>query len=67
MKKYLLLILSLFCVLPLACSRSTGYTLTEQTFFLVMTNIQYYPEQYIGQKIEYDCFSYELTDIDGKK
>lgn len=62
-----LLILSLFCVLPLACSRSTGYTLTEQTFFLVMTNIQYYPEQYIGQKNEYDCFSYELTDIDGKK
>ena len=30
-----------------------------------MTNMQYYPEQYLDSKIEYDCFTYELTDVDG--
>ena len=42
-----------------------SWVLDEETFFLVMTNMQYYPEQYLGAKIEYDCFTYALEDVDG--
>ena len=66
MKKFfffsLLALLLLF--LP-ACAAKDLYVLNESSFFLVMTNMQYYPEQYIGSTIEYDCFTYELTDIHG--
>lgn len=48
-------------------SKNKGYNLNEQTFFLVMTNIQYYPEQYINKDIEFDCFTYLLTDIDSNE
>lgn len=65
MKKLLKVLLLVLCVLSAACSTKSGYVLTEDTFFLVMTNMQYFPEQYLGEKIELDCFSYELTDIDG--
>ena len=64
MKKLSALLLLIICSLLSACSQN--YTLNEETFFLVMTNMQYFPEQYLGKKIEFDCFSYELTDIDGK-
>ena len=53
----------LFCS---ACGKQKEYILTETTFFLVMTNMQYYPEQYTDCDIEYDCFTYELTDVEGK-
>ena len=68
MKKRLVCFLALCLFLTFsfcACSRDKNYVLTEKTFFLVMTNMQYYPEQYVGKSIEYDCFTYDLTDIDG--
>ncbi|MBO4594281.1 MAG: hypothetical protein J5697_01095 [Clostridia bacterium] len=40
------------------------YILNEKTFFKVMTNIQYYPEQYLGKNVEFDCFTYSLTDVE---
>lgn len=46
-------------------NQNERYVLTEQTFFLVMTNMQYYPEQYLGCDVEYDCFTYKLTDVNG--
>lgn len=49
-----------------ACGGENGYVLTEETFFLVMTNAQYYSEQYVGKNFEYDCFIYDLTDVNGK-
>ena len=56
------------CIATLcACSGDNEYVLNEQTFFLVMTNIQYYPDQYLDKSIEYDCFTYELTDVNGQK
>lgn len=42
------------------------YDMNEKTFFLVMTNIQYYPEQYIGKEISFDSFTYKLTSIQGE-
>ncbi len=66
MKKFvaiLLLILLLSCACIGGCSQNNSYVLTEKTFFLVMTNMQYYPEQYIGKDIEYDCFTYALIDV----
>lgn len=48
------------------CGKQTEYILNETSFFLVMTNMQYYPEQYDGATIEYDCFTYSLTDINGE-
>ena len=53
------LVILFFC----ACQ----YNLTEDTFFLTMTNMQYYPQQYVGADISFDAFTYELTDINGEK
>ena len=44
--------------------KTKEWVLDEETFFLVMTNMQYYPEQYLGANIEFDCFTYELRDVD---
>lgn len=66
-KKLYLSILFLTVLLLIGCGENKSYKLNEQTFFLVMTNIQYYPEQYIDKDIEYDCFTYLLTDIEGKE
>ncbi|MBQ7164972.1 MAG: hypothetical protein IJR61_06550 [Clostridia bacterium] len=46
---------------------SKNYVLTEKNFFLVMTNAQYYPEQYLGKDMSFDCFTYRFTDVDGKE
>lgn len=40
-----------------------NYSLTETTFFLVMSNMLYYPEQYLGSSIDLDCFVYEIEDV----
>lgn len=67
MKKNIAIIalLTAFLVTVGACGKKNEYVLNEGTFFLVMTNMQYYPEQYEGAKIEFDCFTYDITDIDG--
>lgn len=67
----LLLSLAMCFLLLTACGAQDGgakkdYVLNEDTFFLVMTNMQYYPEQYVGSNIEYDCFTYELQDVNGQ-
>lgn len=49
------------------CSGSKSYTLNETTFFITMTNIQYYPEEYINKDITFDCFTYELESTDGNQ
>ena len=60
-----LLALTLF--FAAACQTDKSYVLSEDTFFLVMTNMLYYPEQYVGADIEYDCFTYEIEDVKGEK
>lgn len=60
---FLLIILFLFSLV--SCSEKKDYKLNEDTFFLVMTNMQYYPEQYLNTNIEFDCFIYDLTDVEG--
>lgn len=67
MKRMLSLLLALLTFLFVGCTQTNGYVLNESTFFLVMTNIQYYPEQYANADIEYDCFTYELIDTDGQR
>ena len=57
-------LLLLVCFTFAACGPK-DYVLNENTFFLVMTNIQYYPEQYLQSNLEFDCFIYELTDVNG--
>ena len=59
----LLLVVSL--IFP-ACS-SKDYSLSESNIFLVLTNMWYYPTQYIGSTIECDLFTYEITSVDGEK
>lgn len=70
MRRFLALVLmiGMACVLLTGCqsSKAQDYVLNEDTFFLVMTNMQYYPEQYLESNIEYDCFTYELEDVDGQ-
>ena len=58
-------------LLPLlvaGCSNGQkSYVLNESTFFLVMTNIQYYPEEYVNKDITYDCFTYNIKDVNNKE
>lgn len=66
MKKLLLLSLLCVCLLLTGCGeKKDSYVLDEDTFFLVMTNMQYYPEQYLNADIAYDCFTYALEDVNG--
>ena len=64
MKKILPLLAVPF--LLMGCSNQNSYVLTETSFFLVMTNIQYYPEEYLSKDITFDCFTYELTSTSGE-
>ena len=64
MKKILPLLAVPF--LLMGCSNQNSYVLTETSFFLVMTNIQYYPEEYLKKDITFDCFTYELTSTSGE-
>ena len=53
--------------LLVGCSKEQKeYVLNESTFFLVMTNIQYYPEDYVGKNITFDCFTYELLTTENE-
>ena len=67
MRKRLLFcgLLAIFVLSFVSCAKEKEYKLNESTFFLVMTNMQYYPEQYLNKNIEFDCFTYDLTDVDG--
>ena len=65
MKKILPLLAVPF--LLMGCSNQNSYVLTETSFFLVMTNIQYYPEEYLNKDITFDCFTYELESTSGEK
>lgn len=47
-----------------ACSNTDSYHLTESTFFRVMSNMLYYPTQYLGKDISLDCFVYEIEDAE---
>lgn len=68
MKKAICLLLAVvLCLSMAACGSSKDYVLTEDTFFLVMTNMQYYPEQYIGSNLELDVFTYLLEDVNGQQ
>lgn len=56
------------CVTFAACGPKEegpkNYVLNEKTFFHVMKNMTYYPEQYADSTLELDCFTYELKDVD---
>ena len=57
MKKTALLpFLLALCLGLTACGsqQAKAYHLNEDTFFLVMTNAQYYPEQYLGKDMSFD-------------
>ena len=64
MKKNLLFVIPSLFVLT-ACQNNCN--ITESTFFLVMTNIQYYPEEYINKEITLDCFTYNVTDVNNQE
>ena len=65
MKKLVFVLLAIIvCFSCVACG-ARDYVLNENTLFLVMTNIQYYPENYLQSNIEFDCFTYELVDVNG--
>ena len=59
-------VLVLLSIPFLLSSCSNDYDMNENTFFLVMTNIQYYPEQYINKEISFDSFTYKLTSTQGE-
>ena len=59
-------VLVLLSIPFLLSSCSNDYDMNENTFFLVMTNIQYYPEQQINKEISFDSFTYKLTSTQGE-
>lgn len=52
------------CVSCVACG-PRDYVLNETSFFMFMTNMQAFPEQYLQSQIDFDCFTYELVDVNG--
>ena len=67
--KKLIVILLLLCVCAslFACGGKDKVDLTEDTFFYGMITIQMYPDEYIGKKISFDCFTYRLEDVEGNE
>ena len=61
-----MMLLLLFLVVGLFSCDKFDPNLNENTFFYAMTTIQMYPEEYVGTPLSYDCFTYRLTDVDGK-
>lgn len=47
-----------------ACGQVDSYDLTETTFFRVMSNMLFYPEQYLEKEVSLDCFVYEIEDAE---
>jgi len=66
MKKAAIIILAVFLLFTVASCEPSAYVLTEDTFFLVMSNIRVYPAQYEGKDITFESFTYRLTDVEGK-
>ena len=64
MKKGLILLIPSLLLLT-GCQNNCN--ITESTFFLVMTNIQYYPEEYLKKDITLDCFTYTVKDVNNKE
>ncbi|MGN1103655.1 MAG: hypothetical protein ACI4QI_02145 [Candidatus Coproplasma sp.] len=67
MKKiFKLLAVAALAALSMLAACSDDFILTEKTFFTVMKNVQYYPSNYIGKYLEFDCFTYDLSDAYGE-
>lgn len=71
MKNFMTKIALAACMLTASFGALTGcsagndagrYSLNENNFFLVMSNMLYFPEQYLGASIDLDCFVYEIED-----
>ena len=63
MKKSALLLIPSLLLLT-GCQNDCN--IPESNFFLVMTNIQYYPEEYVNKNITLDCFTYNVKDVNNK-
>lgn len=61
--KIIVAVLLLILCFAFAACGPKDYVLNEQTFFLVMTNIQARPQQYVDSSLEFDCFTYKLVDV----
>ena len=55
----------LFLPFLLLTGCTNKYAMNENTFYLVMTNIQHFPEEYIDKEISFDSFTYKLTSVTG--
>ena len=64
MKKHLLLLIPSVFLLT-GCQNDCN--IVESTFFLVMTNIQYFPEEYLNKNITLDCFTYNVKDVNNQE
>ena len=64
MKKSLLLVIPSLLLLS-GCHKDCN--ISESTFFLVMTNIQYFPEEYVDKNITLDCFTYNVKDVNNQE
>lgn len=65
-KALLILLLIVLVAATFASCDKFDPNLNETTFFYAMTTMQMYPEEYVGQTISYDCFTYRLTDVNGR-
>ena len=65
--KKAVLSLALSSILLLGGCGEKNYVMDENTFFLVMTNIQFYPEEYLDKELTFDSFTYQLTSVTGDK
>ena len=61
MKKHLPLLLLIPFVMT-GC-QNNKCVITESTFFLTMTNMQFFPKRYLDKDITLDCFTYNVSDV----
>lgn len=65
MRKFaFIVLLIILCCTFVACFDGI---ITENKFFHVMTAIQYYPSDYVDMTLQFDCFTYTLTDVQDNK
>ncbi len=69
MKKTRIICVALACItllLAFAACTKTEWVLNEGNFFFTMDNVLRFPGRYYNNTFDLNCFTYQLTDVNGK-
>lgn len=64
--KFMCLALVFAAVVSVLCAcGKTEWILTEENFFFTLNNVQMFPERYLNNVFELNCYTYLITDTEG--